>query len=110
MRRLISGRSSLVMRFSSSARRFSSFEVFGSRSSLEKSLAQLARVVVALLGIGHHDLAAQLALLAMHRLELLHDLHELLPRRAERESVKRKQKKEKPPHAALILAFGSGYG
>ena len=56
---------------------------------LGEILAQLARVVVALLGLGHHDLAAQLTLLAMHRLKLLHDLHELLPRRAERKGVER---------------------
>src|SRR5689334_9281200 len=75
-----------------------------------EALAQL--VGIATLDLRKRDIASQLLLLALHRLELPGDRHELLRLGAERPGERGKEQhgEGKPRHATFILAFGSGYG
>jgi hypothetical protein len=72
--------------------------------------AQLLELFAALLGLRQHHLPAQLALLALHRLELGGNRQPLLRLGRERERVQRHkhQQEQQQPHAALTRAFGSG--
>src|SRR5688572_17849254 len=62
---------------------------------LREARAQRLRIVVALFHFSHRDLAPQLALLAVHRLELLEDVGEFPAFRSHRRGGSRRKKERK---------------